>query len=120
MEKAIECITQKYADFSGRASRSEYWLFALFLFLANILFGIIDLVIGFNNKELSFGLLGGFFSLATIVPCLSVATRRLHDINKSGWWQLISIIPLIGGILMLIWTCTKGTEGSNDYGANPL
>jgi len=120
MEKAIECVTKKYANFSDRASRSEYWYFALFIFIATIVLTLIDMSAGTYDAKSGHGLLGTIFSLAMLVPNLSVTVRRLHDVDKSGWWMLIGIIPIIGAIWMLVLFCSKGTEGQNRFGADSL
>lgn len=95
---SISTCFSKYADFSGRASRSEYWWWFLFVFLASIATGII-------SPKLS-----GVFSLAVFLPGLAVGVRRLHDIDKSGWFLLVSLIPLIGWLLLLYWAVQEGTE----------
>ena len=89
--ESIQTCFSKYSDFSGRAVRSEYWWFMLFIFIAGGICSTISNV------------LGGVFSLATLLPCLSAATRRLHDTNRSGWWQLIALIPLIGFIIIIVF-----------------
>ena len=120
MEKAIECITKKYANFSDRASRSEYWYFALLIFISTIVLTLIDHFMGTDSAKSGHGLLSTVFSLAMLVPNIAVTVRRLHDVDKSGWWLLIGIIPIIGGIWLLVLFCTKGTDGDNRFGADPL
>jgi len=120
MEKAIECFTKNYANFSDRASRSEYWLFCLLIFIATIVLSIIDGLTGTYNIKSGHGLLNTIFSLAAFIPSIAVSVRRLHDVNKSGWWLLISLIPIIGAIWLLVLYCTKGTEGDNEFGSDPL
>ena len=122
MEKAIECLTKNYANFSGRASRSEYWYFALFISIGIVLLTIIDSLSGFYiyNSESNIGLFSAIFKLAIVVPQLAVSVRRLHDIDKSGWWWFLYAIPIIGAIWMLVLLCTKGTEGENRFGSDPL
>ena len=97
--EAIKTCLSKYATFSGRASRSEYWYFALFTFLL----GLIPI-------------LGYVAGLAFLIPDLAVAVRRLHDIGKSGWWYLICLVPLVGAIVLLIFFCQPGQPGANEYG----
>ena len=99
---------KKYAEFSGRASRKEFWLFGLSNWV--ILF-LLSLVIP---------ILGSVYFLGILLPYWAVWVRRLHDTNRSGWWTLFSVIPLIGTIGMTVMMCTKGTDGDNDYGPNPL
>jgi uncharacterized membrane protein YhaH (DUF805 family) len=124
MEKAIEkvkgCLTKDYANFSGRASRSEYWYFALFVFIVVIALTIIDGFMGTLDVKSGHGLLSSIFSLAILIPQLAVQVRRLHDVDKSGWWLLIYLIPIIGVIWMLVLYCIKGTEGENRFGPDPL
>jgi uncharacterized membrane protein YhaH (DUF805 family) len=114
---AIESGFRKYSQFSGRASRSEFWYWILFGFLGGIVIFLFDAFI-FRMPQIR--PLGILFSLAIIIPNISVTARRLHDINRSGWWQLLLFIPLIGWILLLIWECTKGNENTNRFGDNPL
>jgi uncharacterized membrane protein YhaH (DUF805 family) len=106
-------VLKKYAVFSGRARRKEYWLFVLF----NL---IITFVLGFVE-----GLAGGpgfvsiLYSLAVFIPGIAVSVRRLHDTGRSGWWLLIGLIPLIGAIVLLVFVIQDGKPGQNQYGANP-
>ena len=104
---------KKYAEFSGRARRKEFWMFVLFNFLVSIAVGIVDGILGTN------GALGGLYSLAVLIPSLAVAARRLHDTDRSGWWQLIALIPLIGFIVLLVFLCSDSKPGENRFGANP-
>ena len=104
---------KKYAEFSGRARRKEFWMFVLFNFLVNIAVGIVDGILGTN------GALGGLYSLAVLIPSLAVAARRLHDTDRSGWWQLIALIPLIGVIILLVFVCSDSKPGENRFGPNP-
>ena len=104
-------VWKNYATFDGRATRSEYWYFILFNIIINIFLSIID-------EIATDGILGIVYLLAVLIPSIAVATRRLHDINKSGWWQLIAIIPLIGFIVLIVFYCTDSKE-DNQYGANP-
>ena len=104
---------KKFADFSGRARRQEYWMFVLFNFLASLAIGIVDAILGTNAA------LGGLYSLAVLIPSLAVSARRLHDTDRSGWWQLILLIPLIGWIIYLVFVCGDSKPGANRFGANP-
>ena len=104
---------KKYADFSGRAQRSEFWFFILFLLIILIVLGVIDSVVGTN------GILAGIGLLGLIIPSISVAVRRLHDIDKSGWFYFVQLIPAVGGFIFLYFMIKDGTPGSNQYGNNP-
>ena len=106
-QTSIKTCFNKYAVFSGRASRSEYWFFVLFGILGGIISAIIDTMILGYSAELN-GPINLIFSVALILPSISVATRRLHDLNKSGWRQLLWF-TIIGGILIIIWHATEGT-----------
>jgi len=110
-------VLKKYATFTGRAQRAEYWYFILFNIIISTVLAILDVILG-TLSPYGTGLLNGIYSLAIFIPHIAVATRRLHDIGKSGWWQLIVIIPIIGWILIIIWFATD-SEGDNQYGKNP-
>jgi uncharacterized membrane protein YhaH (DUF805 family) len=120
---AVATCFRKYVDFQGRARRSEYWYFALFNFIIVFVLEIVAAAFqptagGQPNPALL--VLLGLYVLATFLPGLAVMVRRLHDTNHSGWWYFIAFIPLIGGIILLVWFCTRGTNGPNRYGADPL
>lgn len=106
-------VLKKYADFSGRARRQEYWMFFLCNIAVAIIVGIIDAVIGANM------IIYGLYILAIIVPTIAVTVRRLHDIGKSGWWYFIGFVPVIGFIWLIVLAATEGNAGPNEYGANP-
>ena len=110
-------VLKKYATFTGRAQRSEYWYFILFSMIVSIILTILDVIFG-TLSPTGTGLFSGIYSLAVFIPALAVGARRLHDIGKSGWWQLIAIIPLIGIILLIVWFATDSKE-DNQYGTNP-
>jgi uncharacterized membrane protein YhaH (DUF805 family) len=112
-------VLKKYLVFEGRARRKEYWYFVLFNILAGITLGIIDNVTGTLNPETGMGLLSGLYSLAVLIPTIAVSIRRLHDTDRSGWWLLIALIPLIGGLVLLVFFVLDGTPGTNQYGPNP-
>lgn len=112
-------VLKKYAEFSGRAQRAEYWFFTLFYLIFFLALSLIDGAAGLFNAEYGLGLLGGLFALAMIIPSIAVTVRRLHDTSRSGWWLLISLIPLIGGIVLLVFVCLDSTPGTNAYGPNP-
>jgi uncharacterized membrane protein YhaH (DUF805 family) len=112
-------VLKKYAVFSGRAQRAEYWYFFLFYLLIHIALVVVDRVTGSFNSEAGMGLFGGVFALAMLLPSLAVSVRRLHDTDRSGWWLLIAFVPLIGGIVLLIFAVQDGTPGDNRFGSNP-
>ena len=114
-QTAIEtCIKKKYADFSGRAARSEFWWFVLFGILGGIVTTIIDIMILGYSIE-SYGPLNIIFTIALILPGIAVTARRLHDVNRSGWWQLIEL-TIVGILLILVWNVTEGEKKKNKYG----
>ncbi|MDO7850613.1 DUF805 domain-containing protein [Hymenobacter convexus] len=109
---------KKYAVFSGRARRKEYWMFVLFQFLLSIAAAVIDGMMG-SSVGVGTGVLSILLGLALLVPGLAVSVRRLHDVNKSGWFLLIALVPLVGAIWLLVLDVTEGTRGDNDYGPDP-
>ena len=112
MEWYLE-VLRKYAVFSGRARRKEYWMFVLINMLIALALGVLDGILGGG------GLLGGLYSLAILIPSLAVAVRRLHDTGRSGWWILICLIPLLGAIVLLIFMVIDSDPGANEFGRNP-
>jgi uncharacterized membrane protein YhaH (DUF805 family) len=110
--EATKAGFNKYVTFSGRAARSEYWFWTLFTVIASIVAGILDAIVGF-------GIIGTIVSLAVLLPSIAVAVRRLHDLDRTGWWILIAF-TVIGIILLIVWDCTKGTSGPNRFGPDPL
>ena len=110
--EAVGICFKKYFVLKDRASRSEYWYFHLFYL---ILF-LIPIIIGGENTDIFFGLL----FLVLVIPSFTVSVRRLHDIDKSGWYVFIYLIPFVGGIIMLVMLASVGTEGKNQYGEYPL
>ncbi len=112
------CLTQKYVDFSGRARRSEYWYFALFVIIVSVVAGIIDGILGTRDTISNTGLVGGIASLALLLPNLGVGARRLHDTGRSGWWLLIGLIPVIGWIVLIVFF-VQDSQQDNQYGPNP-
>lgn len=101
---AIKVCFNKYLDFNGRARRSELWWFFLFCLIGNFALGIVS------------SILSGLFALATLLPGLAVGARRLHDTDRSGWWQLIGLIPVIGLIVLIVFFVQEGQSGDNQYG----
>ncbi len=110
---------KKYAVFSGRSRRKEYWYFVLFNVIVAIVLSIIDMVLGTFSSSSNIGLLSGIYSLAVIIPTLALSVRRLHDTDRSGWWILISLVPLIGSIVLLVFYVMDSTPGQNRFGPNP-
>ncbi|MBY8604133.1 DUF805 domain-containing protein [Burkholderia arboris] len=119
--EAVRTVLNKYATFEGRARRSEYWYFTLL----SVILSIAAQVIGGGGRNgglITLLLLGVLclISLALLIPGIAVSVRRLHDTGRSGWFLLIALIPLVGGILLLVWMCSRGTEGPNRFGADPI
>lgn len=121
-------VWKKYADFSGRSRRMEYWMYALFTFLAILVAIALDYSLGTNFKipggeygqvNMPYGYIYLFYVLASFVPSLAVGVRRLHDVGKSGWFYLIGLIPLIGSIWLLVLFFTDSVPGTNKWGPNP-
>ena len=111
---AVKSVFGQYATFNGRACRSEYWFFHLFNAIVIAVLRTIDYTM------LDLEVLAGIWSLLTLIPMLALNVRRLHDIDRSGWWFLLVFVPVIGWVILLIWACTQGTAGPNRFGADPL
>lgn len=112
-------VLRKYAEFGGRARRREYWFFVLFNALIGLALAVVDEVSGLNEATKDLSPLNTLYALAVLIPGLAVFVRRLHDIGKSGWWFLIAFVPLIGAIILLVFTVRPGDAGANDYGGDP-
>ncbi len=110
--EAVASCFSKYAQFSGRASRAEYWWFMLFLLLASVLLN--QLVMSFFGAGAA-GVVSFLFTLAMLLPTIAVTARRLHDMNHSGWWQLLALTG-IGGLVLAIWYMFAGTPDANRFG----
>lgn len=108
--EAISSCFRQYVGFSGRAPRSEFWYFQLFAILLGIGASIVDPT----------GVIGGLISLVLLLPGLAVSARRLHDTNRSGWWLLIALIPLVGIIILIVWWASRGEPHANRFGPPPL
>lgn len=106
-------VLKNYVGFQGRAQRKEYWMFVLFNFIVSIVLAILESILNISS------VLTGLYSLAVLLPSLAVGVRRLHDTGRSGWWLLISLIPLIGTIILLVFLCQDSQENANQYGPNP-
>lgn len=107
-----EIVTKKYFCFEGRADRAEFWQYVLATFIIGFVLGIVDSIIGFR-------ILSGLFGLAMLLPSLGCTARRLHDVGKSGWFQLLGLIPLIGGIIVLVLCIPEGDKEANSFGPAP-
>ena len=120
-ESFATCI-KKYADFSGRAPRSEYWWFILAQFLLGLVAGfVLGFIGGIMGMGTSLADIGSVvLMLGLFLPALGVAIRRLHDTGKSGWWYLLVFIPIIGWLVLLYWFVQPSTEGTNEYGEAPV
>ena len=112
-------VLKKYAVFTGRARRKEYWFFALFNVIFLVVATILDNLLKTTFENLSYGWIYLLYALAVLIPSIAVVVRRLHDVGKSGWWYFIALIPLVGGIWLLVLMCTDSQPGDNQYGPNP-
>ena len=117
--EAVTTAFQNYFNFKTRSRRSEYWYFSLFLLLLGIATGLVDQLV-FSTETTDIGPLNGIASLATLIPSFAVSVRRLHDIERSGWFLLLALIPIIGWIILLYWMCQPGTPGQNQFGEDPM
>jgi uncharacterized membrane protein YhaH (DUF805 family) len=115
-QDAIRSGFRNYVGFSGRAPRSEFWYWQLFVTLVVVAAGILDS--GFL-PESDVGPISAVASLVLLLPNIAMAIRRLHDIDRTGWWVLLAL-TLIGAILLIVWACIKGTDGPNRFGPDPL
>ena len=106
----IDPIQNHYADFEGRATREQFWMYVLVYFVVYI---VLNIVLSWINLENLMVL----FSLALLLPSIAITARRLHDIDKSGWWQLIGLIPIVGWIIVIIWYAKQGDAGENRFGS---
>ncbi|WP_116215061.1 DUF805 domain-containing protein [Streptomyces olivoreticuli] len=106
-------VLKKYAVFSGRARRQEYWMFTLISTVISIVLAIADTVLGTGE------IIEAVYTLALLLPMIAVTVRRLHDTDRSGWWFLIGLVPIVGWIVMLVFMCLDSTPGHNNYGSSP-
>ena len=106
-------VLKNYVGFQGRARRKEYWMFALFNAIASVVLTVVDSTLGTGQ------VLSGLYALIVFLPSLAVGVRRLHDVGKSGAWLLIALIPLVGLIVLLVFTCQEGQPYDNQFGPNP-
>jgi uncharacterized membrane protein YhaH (DUF805 family) len=110
---------KQYATFEGRARRKEYWYFALGNFVAIVVLSIVDMMIGTFDPKAGIGLLSGLYTLAVFIPGVSVSVRRLHDIDRRGWWLLIGLVPFVGWLVIVVFACQDSQPGGNRFGPNP-
>lgn len=113
--QAIASGFKNYVNFSGRARRSEFWFWQLFIVLASIVAVVLDSIIQTPNQAFA-----SLFGLANLVPDFAVMVRRMHDTDFRGWWLLLGLVPLIGMVVLIVWWCLEGTRGYNRFGADPL
>ena len=122
LEYFKDVLTNHYADFNGRARRAEYWHFVLWqviiMVAALVVSGILGAVIGETGALLGMGVYY-LAALAFFIPSLAAVIRRLHDTNRSGWWYLIALVPVVGAIVLLVFLASEGTRGTNNYGPDP-
>jgi uncharacterized membrane protein YhaH (DUF805 family) len=107
-------VLRNYAEFEGRARRMEYWMFILVNLVILFMLGVLEFLFGLS------GTLASLYSLAILIPGIAVSVRRLHDTDRSGWWILIGFIPLLGILVLLVFYCTGGDPGDNDFGPDPI
>ena len=119
MEWYLKVVRDNYANFTGRARRQEYWMFVLFNMLFVIAIALVSGALIAMTEISAFAGLYLIYILGIIIPSLAVAVRRLHDVGKSGWFYLIALIPLIGGIWLIVLFATEGDKGQNAYGPDP-
>ena len=111
---------KRYADFSGRSRRKEYWSFLLGVVIVAVLLGVVEGIVGINGAVAGvYGPLTLLLVLAIIVPSIAVQVRRFHDQDKSGWFVLLGLIPFVGGIVVLVFMFLEGTKGPNRFGPDP-
>ncbi len=110
---------KRYTVFSGRSRRKEYWYFVLFNAIVGLVLSGLDTLLGTFSSSANVGLLSGIYALAIIIPTLAVSVRRLHDIDRTGWWVLIHLVPVIGSIVLLVFAVLDSTPGENRFGSNP-
>jgi len=110
---------KRWNDFNGRSRRKEYWFFLLFNVMAAAVLSIIDMFTGTYNATTGIGLLSGIYALVMLVPGIAVTIRRLHDTGRSGWWILIALVPIIGGIWLLVLMVLDSHKEPNQWGPSP-
>jgi uncharacterized membrane protein YhaH (DUF805 family) len=116
---AIKLGFQRYFDFKARSTRAEYWWWSLFTIGVFFIALFIDGMTGTYNEDIGYGVLSGLFSLAIFIPDVALGIRRLHDINRTGWWILLWFVIVVGWIVLFVWSIEKGDKGTNKYGPDP-
>lgn len=114
--EAVQACFSRYMVFEGRSRRAELWWFVLFAMLGNAVTAMADWALFWSGADV----LNTVFGIAILLPMLAVGARRLHDIGRSGWWQLIGLIPILGMLVLIYWFIQPGDEQDNAFGANPL
>jgi len=108
--EAVTAVFAKYAVFTGRSSRPEFWWWILFSYGVFVVLHLAKVIV----SPIA-GVLEALWSLATLIPNISVAVRRLHDSGRSGWWWLLSFVPIVGWLVLIYWYCQPGTPRRNQY-----
>ena len=114
--ESVKTVYSKYATFSGRATRSEYWWFVLFFYATILCAVLLGVATGIDKPILA---LIGIFGAISFIPIVALRVRRLHDIGKSGWWIFLGFVPYIGEIILFIFS-VMGSDGENEYGPDPF
>lgn len=120
MNLILECVTSKYAKFDGRAGRKQFWLFMLAYFGAMMVIRALDGGMSMHDDLNGISALSVVFWLSMVLPYIAVSIRRLHDTNRSGWWFLIGLVPVIGLVWFFVLMVLSGTNGDNQFGPKPL
>lgn len=115
MEWYLKVVRDNYANFHGRARRQEYWMYALINLIIFVVLAIVDTILFSSGNNF----ISGIYSLAVLIPGIAVSVRRLHDTDRSGWWLLLTFIPVIGVLVLLFFMCVEGDRGANRFGSNP-
>ena len=110
---------KRYAEFTGRSRRKEYWMFFLLCMVVGLVLGFVEGMLGLTGMIGPYGPLSMLFLLAILVPSIAVGIRRLHDTGRSGWWILIALVPLVDGLVLLVFYVLEGNSGPNEYGPDP-
>ncbi|HET7268449.1 MAG TPA: DUF805 domain-containing protein [Oleiagrimonas sp.] len=115
----LEVLRNNYANFTGRARRQEYWMYTLVNCIIAVVLYVLAIALRGNALGAIFMVAYALYALAVLIPGLAVAARRLHDTGRSGWWQLIALVPFVGGIILLVFLVLEGHQGSNEFGGDP-